>query len=93
MAYRGGVLRGAVASWLGLIALHALSTSGGAGRVKELSQDLTSILDRVLDPNVPAIPDRRAPGTGPAGDAPATGAPPTTGTAAGPMARRWTYDY
>jgi hypothetical protein len=56
-----GTLRGVFGAWLGLIALQAVSTSGGSGRVAEAFRDLDGILQRVLDPKVPAIPDRRAP--------------------------------
>ena len=52
-------LASAFSTWLGLTLLQALSTKGGAGRVGELFADANSILTRVLDPNVPAIPDRR----------------------------------
>ena len=56
---RGGVLRGVVVSWLGLIALHAVGTTGGAGRVAQLLNDVNSTVGRLLDPSVPAIPDLR----------------------------------
>lgn len=51
---------GAFTGWLGLIALHALSTKGGSGRVGELFNDVNSIVERVLDADVAAIPDLRA---------------------------------
>lgn len=57
---RGGALRGAMSAWLGLIALHALSTAGGSNRVTELAGDVATFIDRALDPTIPAIPDLRA---------------------------------
>jgi len=56
---RGGMIRGAASAWLGLIALQAVSTRGGSGRVAEFFNDANRLVQRVLDPNVPAIPDRR----------------------------------
>jgi hypothetical protein len=53
------MLRGAVAAWLGLITLQAVGTKSGSGRVAELATDTTRLLARILDPDVPAIPDRR----------------------------------
>ena len=55
-----GALRGALAAWLGLIALHAVGTAGGSGRIAEAFGDVNRLVERVLDPSVPAIPDRRA---------------------------------
>jgi hypothetical protein len=57
---RGGALRGAMTAWLGLIALHAVGTAGGAGRIAELARDVATFIDRALDPTIPAIPDLRA---------------------------------
>jgi hypothetical protein len=76
-----GALRGAFAAWLGLIALHAVSTRGGSGRVTEFFGDVNGLVSRVLDPDIPAIPDRR---TGTATAAAPTGtAPPPPGAVAG----------
>lgn len=61
----GGAIRGAFSAWLGLIALQAVSTKGGSGRISEAFGDVASIVERVLDPDVPAIPDRRDGGAGP----------------------------
>ena len=54
-----GTLRGVFVSWLGLIALQALSTAGGSGRLTELVRDVDAVLQRALDPSIPAIGDRR----------------------------------
>lgn len=51
--------RGAVTAWLALIALQAVSTKGGSGRVASLFQDINRLVGRALDPTVPAIPDLR----------------------------------
>lgn len=55
---RGGTVRGVFAGFLGLVALHALGTKGGSGRVKEAFGDVAGLIERVLDADVPAIPDR-----------------------------------
>lgn len=54
---RGG-LRGAATAALGLIALQALVSKGGTGRVATLLDDVNGLVERMLDPSVPAIPDR-----------------------------------
>lgn len=54
-----GTARAAATACLGLIALQAAGTRGGAGRIASLLADANSMVARVLDPNVPAIPDRR----------------------------------
>jgi hypothetical protein len=54
-----GAFRGAAAAWLGLIALQAVATRGGSGRIASLLGDLDGLVQHVLDPNVPAIKDRR----------------------------------
>ena len=54
-----GFLSSMFVTWLGLIALQALSGTGASGRVAEAFRDVSSIIDRALDPSVPAIPDRR----------------------------------
>lgn len=56
-----GALRGAFAAWLGLIALQAVGTAGGSGRIAGAFTDANRLLARVLDPDVPAIPDLRLP--------------------------------
>lgn len=43
--------------WLGLIALQALTTREGSGKVAGAFDALNSIVERALDPNVAAIPD------------------------------------
>lgn len=54
-----GTVRSAAATVLGLIALQAVASRGGSGRVVELFQDVNGILQHALDPSVPAIPDLR----------------------------------
>lgn len=54
-----GTLTGLVTAWLGLIALQAIGTQGGSGRVAQFFTDTNTVIRRVLDPTVPAIPDRR----------------------------------
>jgi hypothetical protein len=53
-----GMLRGAAGAWLGLIALQAVVSRGGTGVVGGLLSDVDGLVQRVLDPSVPAIPDR-----------------------------------
>ena len=53
-----GALRGMVSAWLGLIALQAVSTTGGSGRIASAFTDVNDLLKRAIDPSVPAIPDR-----------------------------------
>lgn len=55
-----GTARAAATACLGLIALQAVSTDGGSGRISQLLADANGILQRVLDPTVPAIPDRNS---------------------------------
>lgn len=52
-----GTMRAAAGSVLGLVALQAVSTRGGSGRVAEAFRDINTMVDRLLDPNVPAIPN------------------------------------
>lgn len=54
-----GTFRATATAVLGLIALQAVSTKGGSGRVAELLTDANSLVERVLDPSLPAIPDLR----------------------------------
>lgn len=61
MAY--GTARAAASACLGLIALQAAGTSGGSGRIRQLLGDANTMVSRLLDPNVPAIPDLRNGGT------------------------------
>jgi hypothetical protein len=49
----------AFTTWLALIALQAVATRGGSGRIAQAFTDVDQLLTRALDPNVPAIPDRR----------------------------------
>lgn len=55
-----GTLAGAFSACLGLIVLHAVASSGGSGRIREAFRDVNTLLEHVLDPTVPAIPDLRA---------------------------------
>lgn len=78
-------LTAAFTTWLALVALQTLASSSFApARVKSLFQDVDSIVERALDPSVPAIPDLRAGGN--TGTTPAppgkTRTPPTTGSSA-----------
>jgi len=54
-----GTARAAATAVLGLIALQAVGTRGGNTRVAQLFGDINGLVDRVLDPTVPAIPDLR----------------------------------
>src|SRR5206468_5947739 len=63
----GHTLRGAVSAWLALIVLQTVVTRG-SGRVADALAGLNGLAQRALDPNVPAIPDRRT-GAAPAGAA------------------------
>lgn len=54
-----GTLGWMFTTWLALIALQTLSTTGASGRVASLFTDVNSLVQRALDPTVPAIPDRR----------------------------------
>jgi hypothetical protein len=74
-----GALRGAMTAWLGLIALQAVSTTGGSGRISALFGDVNRLVERALDPKVPAIPDRRT--AAPAASAPAAPMNRTYGSA------------
>lgn len=47
-------------AWLGLIALQALTSPSAPSRVAGLFSGAQSFVDRVLDPNVPAIHDLRS---------------------------------
>lgn len=64
-----GTLGWAFSTWLSLIALQAVGSRGGAGRISQAFADVDRLLERALDPTVPAIPDLRA-------GAAATGGPP-----------------
>lgn len=63
-------------TWLGLIALQTLVTEGSSSRLGKLFSDLDSVLERALDPTVPAIPDLRSSTPAPSTPAPSV---PTTG--------------
>ena len=71
-----GALAGAFSAWLGLIALQALASTGGSGRVAEAFTDADRLIKRLLDPTVPAIPDLRTASAG--SPAPAAGPGPMT---------------
>jgi hypothetical protein len=53
-------LRGAVTAWLGLLALQAVVTRGGSGRVASAMSTVDALVQRALSSDVAAIPDRRA---------------------------------
>lgn len=82
-----GALRGAATAWLALIALQAVGTSGGSGRIAALLGDVNRLVERALDPRVPAIPDRRAHAAGPAA------APVNLTYGSADAAERWTSPY
>lgn len=63
----GHALRGAVTAWLALITLQAASSKANTGRLGSLFADLDTLVQRALDPSVPAIPDRRTTGSADAG--------------------------
>ncbi|MDO8107146.1 hypothetical protein Q6348_08045 [Isoptericola sp. b441] len=52
-------LTSALTAGLGLIALQAIVSRGGSGRVGQAFAGLQSVINRALDPTVPAVPDRR----------------------------------
>jgi hypothetical protein len=54
----GHAVRGAVTAWLSLIALQAI-VANGSGKVADAFAGVAGLVDRALDPKVPAIPDRR----------------------------------
>lgn len=58
-----GAVRGAVSAWLALTALQAVVSTGGSGRISALLADVNGLVERALDPTVPAIPDRRTQAT------------------------------
>jgi hypothetical protein len=55
-----GTARSMAATVLGLVALQTIGTAGGSGRVVDLLNDANALVDRLLDPNVPAIPNLAA---------------------------------
>src|SRR4051794_31690312 len=54
----GHTLRGAVTAWLGLIALQTVVTN--SGQASGALAAINGMIQRLLSPNVPAIPDRRS---------------------------------
>jgi hypothetical protein len=52
-------LGSAFTAWLALVALQAISTSGGSGRVASLFTDVNNVVTRVLSANIPGVPDLR----------------------------------
>lgn len=55
----GGTLSWAFGAWLALIALQALTSPSAPTRVSQALSGANAVLNRALDPNVPAIPDLR----------------------------------
>lgn len=49
----------AFTTWLALVALQALTSKSASGRVAQALGDVDRLLERALDPTVPAIPDLR----------------------------------
>ena len=68
----------AFTTWLALVALQALTTRTAPGRVADLFKDVDRLLERALDPTVPAIPDLRA-GASPSSSSSST--PPASSSA------------
>lgn len=87
---RGG-LRGAMVAWLGLIALQSFASSehDSPGRLRSALADVNGLVKRAIDPNVPAIPDRRTRST--STPAPSSPRPVTPGSRYGSAdaADRW----
>jgi hypothetical protein len=73
-----GTLGWMFTTWLTLIALQTLSTQGASGRVASLFTDVNSLVQRALDPTIPAIPDRRTGAPAPAATTAAPAAPSTS---------------
>jgi hypothetical protein len=46
-------------AWLGLTALQLVTSAGGSSKVAGLLAGVRVVVDRALDPNLPAIPDLR----------------------------------
>ena len=57
MKLRGGT-RGVVSAWFGLIVLQTVVSQGGSGKIAGAFDAVNYAVQRVFDPNVPAIPDR-----------------------------------
>lgn len=58
-------------TFLVLVGLQALTNRSAPGRVASLFSDVNNLLNRALDPTIPAIPDRSATSSTPAAAAPA----------------------
>lgn len=52
-----GAVRGAMAAWLGLVALQTLTSGDSSGKVGGAFDWVASVFQRALDPSIPAIPD------------------------------------
>lgn len=46
-------------AWLGLVALQALTSPSAPARVQAAFSDVEGLVTKLVDPNVPAIPDLR----------------------------------
>ena len=46
-------------TWLALIALQAMTSKSAPKRVSSAFSDVNQLVERLLDPTVPAIPDLR----------------------------------
>ena len=73
-----GTLGWMFTTWLTLIALQTLSTPGASGRVASLLNDVNGLVQRALDPTIPAIPDRRTGASAPASTTGAAAPTPST---------------
>ena len=78
-------MRGLLTGMLALIALQAVVTKG-SGRVAEAFTGLAAIVNHVVSPNVPAIPDLRTRSTTAGGDWPAASPPAAHLTSTRPAA-------
>jgi hypothetical protein len=54
-----GTVSWAFGAWLGLIGLQAATSPSAPQRIRSLFAGATALLDRVLDPTLPLIPDLR----------------------------------
>jgi hypothetical protein len=84
-----GALRGVLTAWLGLVALYTVGNAG-SGRVAEAFNDITGLIERVLDPTVPGVPDRRLAAAGESAGAAGVAAGRAKGGAKGTTSDRFT---
>jgi hypothetical protein len=80
-----GALRGAVAAWLGLITLEAIVSKGGSGKIAGAFTAVDGVVEHLLDPKVPLLPDHSKPASSAAAGSVA-GIDPNSPTAAAQLA-------